>query len=165
MKIAWKSGTHHKVEALVAHEAIEAVRKRNNGDASAEAVVKAAAVKRNPLHPEFTWDDSVAAHEHRLGQARYMMRNLVVVRNELVTDRPQRVYEVVRVPQDPEKGKQRVRHVYRTTDEIMADPDMRAELLGRALRELITIRNRYRDLQELAVVLRAIDELVATVEA
>ena len=164
MKIAWKHGTQHKVDAELAHQAIEAVRKRNNGEASAEAVVKAAAAKRNPLHPEFTWDDSQAAHEHRLDQARRLVGHLVVVRGELATDRPQRVYEVIR-KKDPAQGRQRAKHVYRTTTDIMADPEMRAELLGRALRELISIRNRFRDLQELAVVLRAIDEVVASAEA
>lgn len=162
MEIRWKQGSHHQIAPAVAHEAIEAIRHKNGGEASAEAVVKAAAAKRNPLHPEFTWDDSEAANEYRLTQARYMLRNLVVIREELATDRPQRVYEVVRKPQE---GQTRVKHVYRTTEDIMADADMRAELLGRALRELVSIRNRFRDLQELAVVLRAIDEVVATVEA
>lgn len=165
MEIRWKQGTHHKIDPTAAHDAIEAVRKRNGGEASADAIVKAAKVKRNPLHPEFTWDDSEAAHEYRLEQARYMMRNLVVIRKELSTDRPQRVYEVIRKPQDPEKGRQRTRYAYRSTDDIMADPDMRAELLGRALRELTSIRDRFRDLQELAVVLRAIDEVLVSVEA
>ena len=166
MKIAWKHGTQHKVDAKLAHQAIEAVRKQNNGEASAEAVVKAAAAKRNPLHPEFTWDDSQAGHQFRLDQARRLVGHLVVVRGELATDRPQRVYEVIRKPQELEDGKrQRAKHVYRTTTDIMADPEMRAELLGRALRELISIRNRFRDLQELAVVLRAIDEVVASTEA
>jgi hypothetical protein len=41
---------------------------------------------------------------------------------------------------------------------------LRAELLGRALGELVSIRNRYRDLQELAVVMRAIDEVVEKCE-
>lgn len=165
MKIAWKNGTQHKVDAKAAHEAIEAIRKRNGGEASAEAVVNAAKAKRNPLHPEFVWEDSEAANEYRLTQARELVRHLVVIREEIATDRPQRVYEVIKQPADPEKGKQRAKYAYRSVDDIMADPDMRAELLGRALRELISIRNRYRDLQELAVVLRAIDEVVETAEA
>ncbi len=165
MKIAWKNGTQHKVDAAEAHKAIEIVRKRNGGEASAEAVVAAAKAKRNPLHPEFVWDDGKAADEYRLGQARHLVAHLVVIREEIATDRPQRVYEVIKQPQDPEKGRQRAKYAYRSTDDIMRDPDMRAELLGRALRELIGFRARYRDLQELAVVLRSIDELVATAEA
>lgn len=160
MQIQWKSGTQHKVKAEVAHAAIELIRKRNGGAATATEVVEAAKAKRNPLHQEFEWDDSVAANEHRLNQARELLRHLVVVRDDVTTDRPQRVYQVVRQPQEDATAGERIKHVYRTTEDVMADADLRAELLGRALRELISIRTRYRDLQELAVVLRAIDEVV-----
>ena len=163
MKIKWKSGSHHKVEAEVAYKQIEAVRAANDGSVPAEAVVKAAKRKTNPLHPEFEWDDSVAGQEFRLEQARRMVRSLVVVRDEIKSERPQRVYEVVKLPQEQtDDGKPaRAKHVYKSLEDVMADPDSRSELLGRALRELITIRNRYRDLQELAVIMRAIDDVLA----
>ena len=162
-KIKWKQGSHYTIPPETAHKAIEAVRRKNGGDATAEAIVAAAAAKRNPLHPEFTWDDSQAAKEYRLGQARYMMRSLVIVRDDLATKRPQRVYEVVRAPQVETDKPTRIKHVYRTVEDIMADPDTRQELLGRALKELISLRTRYRDLQELAVVIRAIDEVIEKV--
>lgn len=157
MEIRWKQGSQFRTPADVAHGVVEAIRKKNGGSASAEDIVQAAKAARNPLHGDFEWDDKAAAHEHRLWRARNMMNSFVVVRGDLKTDRPQRVYEVVREPQD---GKHRIKHVYRTVDDIMKDTDLRAELLGRAMNELISIRNRYRDLQELAVVLRAIDTVV-----
>lgn len=166
MQIAWKQGSHHTVDPQVAYEVIEKVREKNKGEVTAEALVAAAKAKRNPLHPEFTWDDSEAANEHRLEQARRVLRSLVVIRDDLSTDRPQRQYEVIRKPQEAsEDGKrERDKYAYRTMEDIMADPDHRAELLGRALRELISIRTRFRDLQELAVVLRAIDEVIESVK-
>lgn len=166
MDIKWKQGTQHKVEPEAAYKVVMDVRKKNNGEASADDIVKAATPKRNPLHPEFEWDDATAGHEYRLTQARAIVRHLVEVRKDTKTSRPQRIFEVVRVPQkvDSEGKRQRVKSVYRTVEDIMADPDMRSELLGRALRELISIRNRYRDLQELAVVLRAIDEVVGKID-
>jgi arylsulfatase A-like enzyme len=157
VEIRWKQGSQFKSTADVAHDAIELIRKKHGGSASAEQIVLAAKAARNPLHVEFEWDDETAAHEHRLHRARVLMHSFVVVRSDLITDRPQRVYEVVREPQE---GKHRIRHVYKTIEDIMKDTDLRAELLGRALGELISIRNRYRDLQELAIVLRAIDEVV-----
>jgi hypothetical protein len=159
MQVTWKPGTQHKVEADKAHAAIEEIRAKNGGSASAENVVAAAKSKRNALHPEFEWDNETAAHEHRLSQARELMRHLVIVRHDISTDRPQRVYQVVKVPS--EAGvKERPKHVYRSTDDVMADPELRAEVLARALRELIAIRAKFRDLQELAVVMRAIDEVI-----
>ena len=162
MEIKWKGGSQHKVDAAIAYEAVEAIRKKNGGDVTAHAVVETAKAKRNPLHAEFTWDDSEAGHQYRLVQARKMLQSFVVVRTEIATDRPQRVYEVIKVPQKEDEKPTRAKHTYRTLDQVMDDPDMRAELLGRALRELITIRNRYKDLQELAIVMRAIDAVLET---
>lgn len=161
MEIKWKGGSQHKVDAKVAYEVIEAVRTKNGGDVTADAVVEVAKSKRNPLHPEFIWDDTEAGHQFRLTQARKMLRSFVVVRGEIATERPQRVYEIVKVPQKEDEKPTR-KNTYRTVEQVMADPDTRAELLGRALRELITIRNRYKDLQELAVVMRAIDAVLET---
>ena len=162
MEIKWKDGSHHKVDAEVAYKEIEAVREKNGGSIPAEAVVEAAKRKRNPLHPEFEWNDSAAGHQFRLTQARKIIHSLVVVRDEIKSERPQRVYEVVKLPQEQtDDGKPaRAKHVYKSLEDVMADPDMRSEILGRALRDLIAIRNRYRDLQELAVVMRAIDEVL-----
>jgi hypothetical protein len=160
MEIKWKGGSQHKVEAQVAYEVIESVRKKSGGDVTADAVVKVAKAKTNPLHPEFVWDDSEAGNQYRLEQARRLIRSFVIVRGEIATERPQRVYEIVKLPQNEEDKPTRAKHTYRTLEQVMADPDTRAELLGRALRELITIRNRYKDLQELAVVMRAIDAVL-----
>ena len=162
MKVQWKQSANHKVDASVAFEVVEAIRAKNNGSATAELVVNVAKAKRNPLHDEFEWDDSVAGHQHRLTQARGLLRNFVVVRDDITTDRPQRVYQVVREAEQKKPG--RIRHVYKSTEDIMHDEDLRAELLHRALRELISFRDRYRDLQELAIVIRTIDETLATVE-
>jgi hypothetical protein len=159
MTVQWKSGTNWRVAADTAHQEIEKIRKKNHGNVTAGDVVAAAKSARSPLHPEFEWNDEAAANEHRLYTARTMLRSFVVVRDDIKTDRPQRVYEVVRDVVKSEPGT-RTKHVYKTVDDIMKDSDYRAELLGRALRELISIRSRYRDLQELAVVLRAIDEVV-----
>ena len=162
MQIKWKTGTHYKVDAEVAHKAIEDIRKKNDGEVTAEHVVKAAKAARHVLHDEFEWDDKAAAHEHRLATARHMVRCLVVVRDDTSTTRPQRMYEVVQKPQ--EKPRERKKFAYKTVEDILQDEDLRAELLNRALQELIRIRNRYRDLQELAIVMRAIDEAISALE-
>lgn len=159
MDIRWKSGSSINIDPKIAYQAVEEIRAKHDGDATAEAIVAAAKAKRNPLHDAFTWDDTEAGREYRLTQARKIMRSFVVVRDDIKTERPQRVYEVVRTKQ---ADTPRIKHVYKTVDDIMANEDLRGELLGRALRELISLRNRYRDLQELAVVIRAIDETLET---
>lgn len=161
LEVSWKPGSKYTVNPEQAYDAVEKIRQKNNGDVLPEHVVAAAKSKRHVLHSEFEWDDTVAATEHRMEQARKLLRSLVVVRDEIVSERPQRAYEVVRNKPTTED---RPRNVYRKMEDIMADPDTRAELLGRALKELVRIRNQFRDLQELAVVMRAIDETLETVE-
>lgn len=161
MKVVFKPGSRFTVDPEVAFNEIERIRKDSSGDVEPDEIVEHAKSKQNPLHECFEWSDKKAAHEHRLERARLLMRSLVVVRDDIKSERPQRVYEVTTAPKTEERE---ARKVYRTMDEIMADPDTRAELLGRALRELIAFRNRYRDLQELAVVLRGIDNVLEEVE-
>ena len=158
MNIVWATGSHYKVNAHVAYQELERIRAKNGGDATPDAVVAAAKSVRNPLHEEFEWDNAVAAHEHRLNQARSMLRSIKVIREEM-PDRPQRVYEVVR---RPSSDKSKPQKVYQSVEDIMSDPDKRAELLSRALRELVAWQKRYRQLQELAIAFRAIDDLVTT---
>lgn len=162
MEVKWRSGSRFPVDADIAHKEIERIRIKNGGEALPEDVVEAASKARNPLHKAFEWDDSIAANEHRLATARKILHSIVVVRGELSTDRPQRVYEVVTKP--AASSEEKPRKVYRTAEDIMKDPEMRAEVLQRALKELISFRQRYRDLQELAIVMRNIDELCETIE-
>jgi hypothetical protein len=161
MKIVWKSGSQFKLDAETAYREVERVRAKHGGEATAETVLQAASSKRNPLHGEFEWDDPTAAHEYRLEQARRLLRSIEVIREDVKTDRPSRVYEVVTVRND-DGGK--ARKIYQSVDEIMTDPDTRAELLSRALRELVAWQRRYRNLQELAIVFRAAEEVLETVE-
>ncbi|MCP4103650.1 MAG: hypothetical protein GY750_19855 [Lentisphaerae bacterium] len=56
-----------------------------------------------------------------------------------------------------------MRKVFTTTEEILKDPDARAELLSNAIREALAFRRRYSQLSELANVIRAIDDSVGGV--
>jgi hypothetical protein len=161
MDINWSAGSRFKTDAAVAHKEVERIRIKNGGDIDAEQIVQAAESKRNPLHKEFEWDDALAAHQHRLEVGRLLLRSLVVVRDDISTDRPQRVYHHISTPATKTEETKRV---YRTAEDVLADPDTRADLLRRALKELISFRDRFRDLQELAIVMRQIDTLVETVQ-
>lgn len=160
MELRWKPGYHAKVDVVAAHEAIETIRNKNGGVAEPEHIVKAAKAKSSPLHAAFDWDDSVAANEWRLNQARSMLRSIQIV-SDKPAEQPRRVFEVKRLPATENKP---ARNVYSRLEDIMADPEARAELLARALRELLSFRQRYRQLQELAVVMRSVDEVLENVE-
>lgn len=61
------------------------------GIVTPDGVVAAATDEESPLHAEFLWDDSAAAHLHRLAQARHLIRE---IRFE-VADAPRRVIGLV----------------------------------------------------------------------
>lgn len=59
--------------------AAELERIRAGGGLTPEAVVLTARNPDNPLHNAFEWDDSEAARQHRLYQARTLIRAVVIV--------------------------------------------------------------------------------------
>jgi len=58
----------------------ELERLRATSDLTAETVVKAARNAKSPLHGEFVWDDTKAAHRYRLVQARTLVRSVKVIK-------------------------------------------------------------------------------------
>jgi len=50
-----------------------------SGRLDPNTVVRAARPRNHPLHEYFEWDDSKAAHSHRLAQARALIREVQVV--------------------------------------------------------------------------------------
>lgn len=159
--VTWKSRACIPIDASVAFKEVEKL-KNGNGQVTPEDVVKAASRKASPLHAAFEWDNSKAAHQHRLSQARHMLRSIVVVyRDEAGEKPPVRAFNIQRI----ESSGDAIKTVYRSTDDILRDPDARVQFLKRALDELISLRKRYRDLQELSVVFRSIDEALEAIKA
>ena len=113
-------------------------------------IVKAATPKSSPLHDMFQWDDTQAATQYRLWQAREMIR--VSVRLLPQNGTKTRVYVSLGSDRIEDGGG------YRCMVSVMSDADQRAELLADVLGELKAIRIKYAELQELAAVFAAIDK-------
>ena len=153
----WKSGTHFtkRLDAQIAGERLEKIRKKHRGELTADAVLADASNEKSPLHPVFEWNDTKAAHAHRLDQARAVIRAVVVV-SEPVDGKetvPVRAFVCVSGTVDDEH--EIAANVYRSIEEAMADPTMRAEVLARALGELEAFERKYAALEELAPVFAA----------
>jgi len=158
----WVRGfPHRNVNAMKAYAEINKIVKSKDGRVLPEDVISAAKPVRSTLHPLFEWDDTKAAAEHRKTQARLVLRSFTVIRSE-APKYPSRSLEVVRESVTGKDGETRVRNVYRTMEEIMADPDKRDELLTMALRELVSVQRKFRQLQELAIVFREIDTVLVS---
>lgn len=126
----------------------------NGGMLRAEDVVSFAADATTALHGEFTWDDSEAARQYRIFQARQLIRVTVVYEPRINQD--VRVY--LSLPDD----RQQDGGGYRRTVDVMADDDLRAQALASALRELESLRRKYATLQELFGVFIEVDKATAT---
>lgn len=124
----------------------------NDGILTAEAVVEAARPARSPLHSHFEWDNTKAAGQYRIWQARQMLR-VVVEYLPGKSDRVERVF-VNLTPDQMEDG-----GGYRPLVTVLSDTDMRSQLLADALGEFQRMEQKYGRIQELAAVFAAVREV------
>jgi hypothetical protein len=143
--VKWISAFPAKIEAETAYAELERIREER-GKATASVVVEEATPKTSPLHPQFEWRDRVAAHEHRLAQARQMMRSLVVIKKSRNDPSPERRVLIAVQDQAHPKGERQ----YVTVADALADPDTRAQVLDEALSRLLAVYSQYSYLSELA---------------
>lgn len=159
-KFKAKNGARLKVDPQAAGERLEELKAMHGGMIESEHVVEDAAPADSVLHPQFEWDDAKAAHAHRLDQAAYLVRSIVVVRDEALDAGPKEVRLFVSVRPD-ETGRQ----CYVGVDDAMARPDWRKQVLADAIRDMEAFKRKYADLSELASVLEAIDETLEAIPA
>jgi hypothetical protein len=69
----WRSKRSLPIDPQVVGEELERL-----GSPTAHEILDAAASPDSPLHPAFEWDDTKAAHQYRLVQARDLVRRLVI---------------------------------------------------------------------------------------
>lgn len=140
------------------HE-LEFIRSRSaDGILQAEDVVEFARDERTALHAEFEWDDSVAAHQHRLEQARKIIRLTVTVIDSPAGQQTVRMYASCDSDRVQPGGG------YRSLVDVMSNDDLRDQLLHAALRDLRTVRRKYQQLRELNPIFRAIDRVARKTE-
>lgn len=142
-----------KVDANVVGQHLEMLRKQFKGELTADDVLADAQNANSPLHPFFEWDDSEAARQHRLKQARGLIRAVVAV--YVSDDEPakrMRAYVHVAEPEAPH---------YREMTHALSQRDTRERVMQSAMRELNEWKRRYADLKEFAAVIEVINELQA----
>jgi hypothetical protein len=121
----------------------------NGGLLRPSDIVAEASAPDSPLHHCFNWDDTAAAHQWRLQQARQLIRVVVEV---LPYEEPH--YEVrAYVSLMPDRVQQN--GGYRVLTEVLASPPQRQQMLAEALQELNRFKVRYHQLSELDAVFRA----------
>ena len=124
------------------------IAKANRGLLTPEAVVDFARPASSPIHNRFTWDDNEAAHQYRLWEARQMIRVVAVMVGEK-DQKPMRVFVSLMPDRDNESGG------YREMTAVLADPDMRDQMLADALAEMEVFEAKYQALVELSEIFTA----------
>ncbi len=155
MKMRFRAGYHIKNDVATVFQAIEDA--KIDGDVVPQKIVDDAKPKNAPLHEEFEWNGRKAANAFRLYQARKVIQSIEIVHAKIP---PTRAYEAVTVVAPPGKPKPKHRNVFRSVEEVLADPVTRDVLLASAIRDAAAFRKRYAALQELSQVFAAIDSLV-----
>ena len=136
-KYAYRTGARVSgIPADLAYAELERIR-RDNGALRPDDVVAEASPEDAPLHPVFEWDDSVAAAEHRLLQARLLIRAVVTVKGGSQTQ----VY--VHVPLVTGGD-------YQTMAAVVANPDRYALTLAELERKIEGIQRTIDELHQLA---------------
>lgn len=138
-----------------AKQELDVLTEANDGILTPDAIVGYARDPETALHRHFEWDDTEAAHQYRLAQARKIIRVCVTVIEP--TSSLVRVW--VSLPSDRGRGG----HGYRTIQAVMQDTERRYELLEMAHRDFDAFRRKYRALQELVPVFEAMDAVMETI--
>ena len=129
-------------------EELEQIRSEHGGILYPSDVVEYAKDSNTELHQRFDWDDSSAAHQYRLWQARHIINVHVTVlkRDDIKVD----TYVSLRADRNDgcERG-------YRSMIEVMSNPLLRSTLLEEAMRDFERWEEKYKSIQELADIFAA----------
>lgn len=119
------------------HAVLDALRRIGKDDEHGliqpETVVANARDPASPLHTYFEWDDSAAAHQHRLAQARRLIRQFRII--PAVETAP--AYVNVRITTGDV-----TRRGYVSVERAVADPALYPQVIADAHRGMVGYRNR-----------------------
>jgi hypothetical protein len=111
----------------------------------AENLVALAKPAKSPIHKDFEWDDTIAGHQYRLEQARNILRSIMVVYTNGESTEPTRAYHHVVVEIDGEMVP-----AYVPSKVVWESPDLAAQVIDDAKRELATWAKRYKEYESLS---------------
>lgn len=119
---------------------------QRDGFITAQTVLDEARAESSPLHEHFEWDDSEAAEQYRLVQARGLIRRYKIT----IETAPEKVVQVrmlSNVPTSEGMG-------YALTSEAMKDDVQRDFIFQQAIREAAAFRRKYENLVDVEAVWR-----------
>lgn len=143
MTYSWKRNNYKVPVEIVAGRVVEL--EKEYGICHPGLLVNDARSEESPLHPMFEWDDSIAAENYRIDQARGVLQAIRVQLTPGETPVPAFVH--VKINNEPG---------YAGIVRAMSDEEMKAQVLADALRQLASLQLRYDTLSELQPVWEAL---------
>jgi hypothetical protein len=128
------------------------IAKQHGGLLQPKEVVNEARSSKSPLHDRFEWDDSIAAEEYRLEQARQLIRVCV----QVLPPATEPVPVFVSLTSDRKEAG----GGYRLTSAVLQKEDLRAEMLKDAFETLEYFRNKFKAFKELSGIVSEIDKVL-----
>jgi len=146
MVYLWKEGSRLHGDAQEVGRMLESLHEER-GSISADDVLEAAKPKDSVLHDYFEWDNSEAAHQYRLVQAREIIRS-IVVKIEKSPDENITTRAFVSLKQPLAEDKEPV-GAYMPLSVVVQDTDLRRQLIRQALHEIDIFQRKYAALEEI----------------
>lgn len=153
-----------RIKKDAVREELLSIMKRNRGVLLPADVVTRASNPKSVLHKHFEWDDSEAAYEHRMWQARNLINKveLTIIRKDPKTKRE---ITITTRQFQSRKSKRYGGGGYESIEDIMRSPKKRAEMVAQVTYELDAYRERYKDLTELNNIWSAIEVVSSTISS
>ena len=152
-------------KAQVYGEELERLQGAYGGQLTSTQIVSEASADESPLHDFFEWDDDAAAEKYRMWQARHLMGSVKVLVEITQNEQSEvRAFVNVTIPSDVVEQQQegdgkedKGQRVYVPIERALSEEKLKAQVIEKALEELIGWQARYSQYKELATIFEAID--------
>ncbi len=141
MEVKWKF-MNYRADPNKAYEEISSLK-----EITPQNVVDLARNEDSVIHNDFEWNDTVAGEKYRNIQARQMIQNFVIVREDKEAE-PVRALQISTTVNE-----------YKTVEIILRNEGEYQSLLKRALGELEAFKRRYQTLTELEPIFEAMKQI------
>lgn len=138
----------HKVSAEIAGRICQELTESEDG-LTPQRLVDISRDENHPLHKEFEWDDSIAAEAYRVVQAKQLIRDITIVKDE-TEKRNDRGFVIT-----PGQN-----HVYVPLHDALNNEVWKNNLLEAAKRDMVSFVAKYRRLSELTKVIEPMTDLL-----
>ncbi len=131
---------------------------------TAKELLDASRDEKAPLHSCFEWDDSVAAENYRLYQARQIIGSIEIKVKVTGVENEQPTFVTVRAFPNTQPYAPKKKGEFVFVDTVLKNPDYRTQILKNAYQSLLAFKRNYENYAELSGVFRAIDDFGKTLD-